>query len=130
MNPSFTVIVAVACCIHIQLPTYSDACQSIICGNSVDQKVTQSAPCTHAYSFQMSSSLNVPICFCFKNNNKNKTKRLSSWTQPLAAAFRMLQFYCKANILSFNVVSRANRKHVIHGGERGHAGADGSDGHV
>lgn len=37
---------------------------------------------------------------------------------------------CEANISLSCVVSRANRKHVVHGGERGHAGADGFDGHV
>lgn len=28
------------------------------------------------------------------------------------------------------MVRRANRQHVVHGGERGYAGADGPDGHV
>lgn len=67
----------------------------------------------------------------FGTKQKKKTpKLLSSWTQPLAASFRMLRFYCEANILSSCIASRANRKHVIHGSECGHAGADGSDGHV
>ncbi len=95
MNLSFNDIVGVACRLHIQLPTYSDTCQSIICGNASDLKVNTLFYVHKLCPFQMPSSLNVPICFCLANCGTTTTtknsKRLSSWTQPLAAALWTLR---------------------------------------
>lgn len=65
-----------------------------------------------------------------QNKTKKLLKHLSAWTQALAAALLMIHSMREINVSLSHCVSRANRKHVVHGGERGHAGADGSDGHV
>lgn len=112
MTLSFHDPVGVACRLHIQLPAANPLYVVMLWINKL-------------FPFQMPSSLNVPICFCLANfGTKEKT-----WTQPLAAALNA-PVLCEANISLSRVVSRANRKHVVHGGERGHVGADGSDGHV
>lgn len=130
MNLSFNDIVGVAYRLHIQLPTYSDTCQSIICGNAWDLKVNTLFYVHKLYPFQMPSSLNVPICFCLANCGTTKIKTpLFLDSAPCCCPLNASTF-CDANTLLSRVVSRANRKHVVHGGERGHAGADGSDGHV
>lgn len=61
----------------------------------------------------------------------NRNARLFLDSTPCCCCSQEAPELCRrSNLSPSRVASRANRKHVVDGGERGHAGADGPDGHV